>query len=319
MRILVTGAAGFLGRHVLSSALDRSESVLGVDNFVTSVPGDLEADRARWARPIGFETLDVRSERFVEFASDFSPDVIFHLACPTGVPNLGPLAEEMLTTSFDGTRNVMTIAERSGARVVVASSAEVYGDPQVSPQAESYTGNVDTLGPRKGYEEGKRVAETLSGIAAEAKGVRVAIARIFNTYGPGMSLDDTRVVPAFVRAAIEGRDLTMHGEGLQLRCHCYASDTVDGLWRIALGGVPGRAYNLGSSVQHSVADLAHKITAMAGSQSRVKTIPRPIHDHQARLPDTSRIRNELGWNAHVSLETGLQHTITDFARRLARE
>jgi UDP-glucuronate decarboxylase len=317
LRILVTGAAGFLGRHVVASALRRGDSVLGIDSFITSVSSDLAADRVKWDQPIDFESLDVRSQNFVNAASGFAPDVIFHLACPTGVPNLGPLAEEMLTTSFDGTRNVLAIAERSQARIVIASSAEVYGDPQVSPQAESYTGNVDTLGPRNGYEEGKRVAETLAGIAADSKGIQVAIARIFNTYGPGMSLDDTRVVPAFVKAALQGRDLTMHGEGVQLRCHCYVSDTVDGLWRIALEGAAGRAYNLGSTVQLSVAALAAKIVMLAGSDSRVVVIPRPDHDHQTRLPDIGRISDELGWRAKVSLEAGLRKTIADFASRIA--
>lgn len=315
MRVLITGAAGFIGRHAAAKASLLGWQALGVDSFITSQRKDIERDREDW-NGHEFHELDIRDALFVELGSKFEPEVIFHLACPTGVPNLGPLADEMIETSFDGTRHVLEIARRCGSRVVFASSAEVYGDPLESPQREEYTGNVDTLGPRKAYEEGKRVGETLCGIAAERRGIQVAIARIFNTYGSGMNVDDTRVIPAFVKAAIEGKPLVIHGAGEQTRCHCYVSDTLDGLWRIALSAPAGAVYNVGSSVQHSIRELAEHVIALSESNSAITSIERPAHDHQDRLPATERIRNELGWSPRVGLDEGLLRTIADFRTRL---
>ncbi|MGE3077137.1 MAG: NAD-dependent epimerase/dehydratase family protein [Dehalococcoidia bacterium] len=317
MRVLVTGAAGFIGRHMVRSALIRGDVVVGVDSFITSERDDLERESVGWEN-FSFHESDVRSPKFKADGLAFQPELIVHLACPTGVPNLEPLAYDMLTTSFDGTRNVLEIAEATNARVVVASSAEVYGDPQVSPQTEYYNGSVDTLGPRRGYEEGKRVAETLSGIAADSRGVQVALARIFNTFGPGMSLNDTRVVPSLVRAALEGRELVIHGDGLQTRCHCYVSDTVDALWKVLLCGKPGRAYNIGSTSQKTIVDLAQEVKALVPGAGEIVHTERPAHDHQSRLPDTARIRDELGWSPEVDLRTGLESTVCDFQGRLSR-
>jgi nucleoside-diphosphate-sugar epimerase len=315
MRVLVTGAAGFIGRHMVRSALARGASVLGVDSFVTSSRDDLDRDAAGWDL-FDFQECDVRSPEFRSLGAAFRPNFIAHLACPTGVPNLVPLAYEMLTTSFDGTRNALEIAEAARARVVVASSAEVYGDPEISPQSESYSGNVDTLGPRRGYEEGKRVAETLAGIAADSRGIPVCIARVFNTFGPGMSLTDTRVVPSLVRAALEGRELAVHGDGRQTRCHCYVSDTVAALWELLLAGQPGRAYNIGSTNQVSIVDLAREIQALVPTAGPIVHAGRPAHDHQSRLPDTRRVLSELGWEPRVDLVAGLKLTIADFEMRL---
>lgn len=313
MSVLVTGAAGFLGRHLVTRLLDEGHEVVGVDNFVTS-------DRHEMARlteqaAFEFHEVDVTSPGFRAIATEAHPSEIFHLACPTGVPNLRPLALEMLETSFDGTRHVLEAAYDVGARVLVASSAEVYGNPTVSPQTEDYTGNVDTLGPRNGYEEGKRVAETLCAIYADRFGTGCSIARIFNTYGPGMSLNDTRVVPAFVRAALAGVPLLIHGDGSQKRCHSYVDDTVRGLLTVARHGESGAAYNIGSEHAMTVQALAERIIAVSDSRSTIEHIGRPGHDHDARLPATERAR-ELGWAASTPLEVGLQATIADFAARL---
>ena len=316
MKAIVTGAAGFLGRHMVRSLLNEGADVVGFDNFVTSDPGDLDVLLAD--AHFEFHELDITSPRFHDIASAVGPQEIYHLACPTGVPNLVPLALEMLETSYDGTRAVLEVARAAGSTVVFSSSAEVYGNPLVSPQAEDYTGNVDTLGPRKGYEEGKRVAETLMAIYAERFGVPAKIARIFNTYGPGMSLRETRVVPAFVRAALRGEPLIIHGDGSQLRCHTYAADMVDGLRRVARFGTPGTAYNLGSSEPKSVRHLAEAVVALTGSRSPIQFIDRPVHDHDARLPETSRAHRELGWAMTTPFDVGLKATIDDIALRLQR-
>jgi nucleoside-diphosphate-sugar epimerase len=316
MTTMITGAAGFIGRHLTSTLLAEGVEVIGVDNFITSDREDLAA----LLRTPGFSfyEMDVTSPAFREMAQSRPVDHIYHLACPTGVPNLGPLALEMLETCFDGTRAVLDVARMFNATVVLSSSAEVYGNPLVSPQDESYTGNVDTLGPRNGYEEGKRVAETLCGIYAQRYGADAKIARIFNTYGPGMSLRETRVVPAFVRAALRSEPITVHGDGSQLRCHTYVADMVDGLRRLASGGRAGIAYNLGSRTPMSVRALAEEIVRVASSTSPIQSIARPVHDHDARLPRTERALQELGWAPTTTLERGLRATVEDIAGRLAR-
>ncbi|MHB8576371.1 MAG: GDP-mannose 4,6-dehydratase, partial [Dehalococcoidia bacterium] len=264
---------------------------------------------------VEFVEVDVTDPAFRSIAAQ-PFDEIYHLACPTGVPNLGPLAREMLRTCYTGSEAVLEAARSNGAAVLLTSTAEVYGNPEVAPQSEDYTGNVDTLGPRKGYEEGKRVAETLFGIYAERYGIQAKVVRIFNTYGPGMSLSDTRIVPAFVRAAIEHRPLVMHGDGQQTRCHCFVSDMIAGLRLAMQHARPGRAYNLGSQTQTSVRTLAELIVQLTDSDSPIVSVERPGHDHDNRLPDTSRARTELGWSQHMDLESGLLQTITDFQARL---
>ncbi|MGI8549717.1 MAG: NAD-dependent epimerase/dehydratase family protein [Dehalococcoidia bacterium] len=314
MRVLVTGAAGFLGRHLVASLLADGHKVAGVDTFITSDREDLT--RLQQEANFDFAELDVTSSGFGQFARGFRPDAIYHLACPTGVPNLGPMALEMLATSYEGSVAVLEVARERNASVLLTSSAEVYGNPEVTPQTEAYTGNVDTLGPRKGYEEGKRVAETLFAIYAERFGVQSRIVRVFNTYGPGMSLRETRVVPAFVRAALKGQPLTIHGNGGQTRCHTFASDMVQGLKMAMERGRPARAYNIGSQTPVTVKALAELVIRVADSPSTVEVIERPGHDHEHRLPDTARARTELGWSLSVSLEEGLRATIADFRERL---
>jgi nucleoside-diphosphate-sugar epimerase len=316
MSVLVTGAAGFIGRHLVRRLLEDGHQVVGVDNFATSQRADLS------------ELLDLEHFRFVELdvcqrddlmalATREHVEAIYHLACPTGVHNLVPMALEMLATCYEGTQAVLEIARALDAPVLVTSSAEVYGNPEVSPQSETYTGNVDPLGPRKGYEEGKRVAETLCGIYAERYGVRAHIVRVFNTYGPGMSLAETRVVPAFVRAAISGEPITMHGDGSQTRSHTYVSDLVDGLRRVMARGKPGYPYNLGSERQETVAALADLVVTATDSSSEIRRTHRPAHDHDQRLPDVSRAAEDLDWAATVPLEQGLVATAEDFRRRLS--
>ncbi|MFN8556507.1 MAG: NAD-dependent epimerase/dehydratase family protein [Dehalococcoidia bacterium] len=314
MRVLVTGAAGFLGRHLVGALLREGHTVVGVDNFITSDRADL----APLAATPGFQfaEVDITDPAFRHYAARFAFDQVYNLACPTGVPNNGPLALEMLTTSYEGSKAALEIARANGAPTLVTSSAEVYGNPKVVPQPETYHGDVDTLGGRKGYENGKRVAETLYGIYAERFGVPAKIVRVFNTYGPGLCLDDTRVIPAFVRASLEGRPLLIHGAGLQTRCYTYVDDMVAGLRLVMERGAPARPYNIGSEIPVSVRDLATEIVRLTGGAGEVRHIERPSHDHDTHMPDTTRVRTELGWAMTVGLEAGLRATIRDFEQRL---
>lgn len=316
MTVLVTGAAGFLGRHLVASLLADGLAVVGVDNFITS-------DRADLAELLGrsgftFHEIDISTPEFRQLGLGLDVTAIYNLACPTGVPNLGPLAQEMLETCYDGSRHVLEIARAKGASALLTSTAEVYGNPEQFPQHEDYTGNVETLGPRKAYEEGKRVAETLFGVYHEKYGVAAKVVRVFNSYGPGMCLTDTRVVPSFIRAALDDQPLTVFGKGEQTRCHCFAGDMVRGLRLAMERGTPARAYNIGSQKQVTVRDLAELVLRLTGSRGGIRELERPRHDHDDRLPDTSRARDELGWQLTVPLEDGLRATIADFRQRLGR-
>jgi UDP-glucuronate decarboxylase len=316
MSVLVTGAAGFLPRHIVRSLLDDGARVVGVDTFITSDRRDL-APLLRDPR-FDFYEMDVSTPGFRTFAEKLRPSAIYHLACPTGVPNNGPLALEMMTASYEGSRAVLEAARAERVPVAFASSAEVYGDPEVSPQREDYNGNVNPLGARKGYEGGKRVGETLFGIYAERYGVPAKIVRVFNTYGPGMCLDETRVIPFFVKSALLGRPITVHGDGLQTRCHTYVSDMVAAFRLIMAEGVPGRPYNVGSETPVTVKTLAELVIELTGSSSRVEHVPALSHDHRHRLPDTTRVRTELGWRQIVGLRDGLERTIADIRARLSQ-
>jgi len=315
LNVLITGGAGFIGRRLASALLADGHHVLAVDSFITSDEQDLRSlrEEARFE----FEERDVRDAEIVKIVRSFAPEQIYHLACPTGVHNLVPLAQEMIETSFLGTRLLLEAARDRQTPVLLASSAEVYGDPQVSPQAETYTGNVDPLGRRSGYEEGKRSAESLVGIYTHRYGVRGQIARIFNTYGPGMSLRDTRVVPSMIRRALAGEPLVIYGDGTQTRCHAYVDDTVAGLRRVMDRGVPGRPYNIGSTNQLSIRDLAPEILEVCRSNSPLEFVPHKIEDHGHRLPDISRARTELDWEPKTPLRDGLAETVEDLRRRLA--
>lgn len=315
MTVLVAGAAGFIGRHLVASLLAEGTSVVGVDNFITSDRGDL--GQLLGETGFTFEEMDITAPEFRALGARLDVEAIYNLACPTGVPNLGPLALEMLETCYEGSKAVLDIARAKGAPALLTSTAEVYGNPLVSPQDEDYTGNVETLGPRKGYEEGKRVAETLFGVYAEKYGVQAKVVRVFNTYGPGMCLTDTRIIPTFLTAALAGKPLPVHGEGRQTRCHCFVSDMVAGIRLAMAKAVPARAYNLGSRQQVTVKALADMVNELTGSTGGIRTIERPRHDHDNRLPDTARAREELGWVRRVELQEGLRATIADFRERLA--
>lgn len=306
MRILVTGGAGFIGKNLTLKLLNDGHKVVVVDNFITSNKADFKA----LLKPERLKLIegDITDTKLIsKIQKDFKFDEIYHLACPTGVPNILPLAFEMLMTCSTGTKNILELALGKKAKVLFTSSSEVYGDPEVFPQSEEYTGNVDPIGYRSPYEEGKRFSESLVKMYSQKYGLEAKIVRLFNTYGPFMSLKDTRVIPQFILAAKNGKSLPVKGRGLQKRTFCFVSDLVSGLEIVMKKGKRGEIYNLGSDKEVSIIDLGKLIIKLTGSKSKFKFIKREAHDHQARLPDLKKV-TKLGWKSKVSLEEGLEKT-----------
>jgi UDP-glucuronate decarboxylase len=241
-------------------------------------------------------------------------DQIFNLACAASPPHYQADPEHTMLTSVVGTHNLLTFAEKSGARFLLASTSEIYGDPEVHPQTETYWGNVNPTGPRACYDEGKRAAETLAFDFERAGRADVRVARIFNTYGPRMRADDGRVVSNVICQALAGDDITVYGDGRQTRSFCYVADLVDGLARLMAheGKLPG-AVNLGNPVELTIDDLVKRVVALTGSRSAVVRRPLPVDDPRRRRPDITRARKLLGWSPRTALEAGLKTTVAWFA------
>ena len=304
MKILVTGAAGFIGFNLCRKLLSLGHTVVGLDNFIT---GNWENINLLCESPnFIFHEKDINFP-FSLPKKFLAVEQIYHLACPTGVDNLVPLAEEMLITCALGTKNILDIARTNGAKFLFTSSSEVYGNPKISPQKEIYTGNVDIMGVRSPYEEGKRFAESLIAMYTRKYKIKASIVRVFNTYGPYISPTDSRVIPKFLRQALKNKPITIHGNGSQKRTHCYVDDLVEGLILVMEKDSVGRVVNLGSDSEISVIELAQVILKLTKSQSKLKFVPRPKHDHQMRLPDLTRAR-KLGWRPKIPLEAGLKET-----------
>jgi UDP-glucuronate decarboxylase len=304
-RILVTGGAGFLGSHLCERLVDQGHDVICVDNFFTS-------QKTNVAHLLGrpnFELIrhDVIHPLFLEV------DEIYHLACPAapGHYQFNPI--KTMKTSVMGSINVLGIARRCRARVLLASTSEVYGDPELSPQPESYRGAVNSVGPRACYDEGKRAAETLFMDYHRMNKVKIKIARIFNTYGPGMHPYDGRVVSNFIRQALQGQPITVFGDGNQTRSFCYRDDLVDGLLRLmaAPDDFTGPV-NLGNPGEFTINELARLVAELSGSKSPVTFEPLPVDDPHQRCPDITLARRMLGWSPSVRLEDGLPRTIDWF-------
>lgn len=316
MQILVAGGAGFLGSNFVRYFLTLGDTVVVVDNMITGEERNI-ADlvdhpqftfvRADIADPIAMASL----------ARAYSFDRVYNFACPTGVPNIAPdkLAEDMLDACTTGVKNLLVLARDHSASFFHASSAEVYGEPLVSPQVETYTGNVDPVGFRAPYEEGKRVSETLVRLFAQKYDLDAKIVRFFNAYGPRYGMYDTRVISTFIRQALRGEPITLQGTGEQNRTFCYVSDIIEGVELIMKRGVPGEVYNLGGVDQVTIREFAERVIAFTSSKSEVVCLPRPAHDHSGRLPDTAKVR-ALGWEPRVSLDDGLRQTVQDFRERM---
>ena len=308
-RILVTGGAGFLGSHLCERLVGQGHDVLCVDNYFTGSKDNV-------ATLIGdprFEMMrhDVCFPLYVEV------DEIYNLACPASPIHYQHDPVQTTKTSVSGAINMLGLAKRLRAKIFQSSTSEVYGDPNIHPQTEAYRGNVNPIGPRACYDEGKRCAETLFFDYHRQHKLRIRVARIFNTYGPRMHPNDGRVVSNFIVQALRGEPITLYGNGSQTRAFCYADDLIDGWIRLmaAPDDVTG-PINIGNPVETTVAELAHKIIDLTGSRSKIEHRPLPVDDPTQRCPDISRAKSLLGWQPKVPLEAGLKKTIEYFDRLL---
>ncbi|MEV6742170.1 UDP-glucuronic acid decarboxylase family protein [Streptomyces sp. NPDC051104] len=302
---VVTGGAGFVGSHLCAALLDAGASVTCVDDFSTGRPENVAP---LLDRP-GF-TL-VRGDVAEGLTVDRKPDLVLHFASPASPADYLRLPLHTMDTGSLGTRNALDLAHRSGARFVLASTSEVYGDPQQNPQDERYWGHVNPVGPRSVYDEAKRFGEALTTAHAEAKGTDTGIVRLFNTYGPRMRGHDGRAVPTFVRQALAGEPLTVTGDGRQTRSLCYVDDTVRGILAAAAHGMRGPV-NIGNPSEITMLDLARLVIRLAGSSSEIRFIERPTDDPAVRCPDITLARDKLGWEPQVDAEEGLRRTIDWF-------
>ncbi|NKC29749.1 UDP-glucuronic acid decarboxylase family protein [Falsiroseomonas selenitidurans] len=311
-RVLVTGGAGFLGSHLCERLLAEGEEVICLDNFFTG-----SRDNIRHLLPHPhFEVIrhDVTQPIQLEV------DEIYNLACPASPVHYQHNPVQTVRTSVHGAINLLDLAKRLGARILQASTSEVYGDPTLHPQPESYRGSVNPIGIRACYDEGKRCAETLFFDYHRQDGVSIRVARIFNTYGPRMHPNDGRVVSNFVVQALRGQPITLYGDGRQTRSFCYVDDLVEGLVRLmrAPEGVTGPV-NLGNPAEFTIAALAEEVARQTGSRAGVQHRPLPQDDPMQRCPDIGQARLLLGWQPHVPLEQGLRRTIAYFADLLGVE
>lgn len=306
-RVLVTGGAGFIGSHLCDSLLEKGNEVVCLDNMSTGHPDNLGGARA--APGFSLEQGDV-CEPF-----DLDVECIFHLASPASPVDYYGMQVETMRANSTGTLNCLELARRSGCRVLLASTSEVYGDPQVTPQREDYVGHVNPVGPRSCYDEGKRFAEALCKAYEREHQVDAVIVRIFNTYGPRMRESDGRVIPNFICQALDGAPLTIYGDGGQTRSFCHVNDMVRGL-ELAMfaAGTAGEVINLGNPNEMRVIDLAGRVRQKVSSSSEMVFEPLPVDDPLQRKPDISKAMRLLGWAPEVELEEGLDDVIAWFRK-----
>jgi UDP-glucuronate decarboxylase len=308
-RVMVTGGAGFLGSHLIDKLLDQGHEVLCVDNLFTGTKQNI--DHLRGHGRFEFMRHDVTMPLYVEV------DEIYNLACPASPIHYQHDPVQTTKTSVHGAINMLGLAKRTGAKIFQASTSEVYGDPMVHPQPEDYWGHVNPIGPRSCYDEGKRCAETLFFDYHRQHGLRIKVARIFNTYGPRMHPADGRVVSNFITQALKGEPITIYGDGSQTRSFCYVDDLVDGFLRLmATGDEVTGPINLGNPGEFSMTELAEKVVAITGSTSGISYLPLPQDDPRQRQPDIRQAGTVLGWNPEILLDQGLARTI-DYFRAFA--
>ena len=308
MRVVITGAAGFIGSHLTETLLDQGHSVVGIDNLIT---GDLANIAHLRDRDLEFIRHDVT--RYIDVSGPV--DLVLHWASPASPIDYLELPIQTLKVGSLGTHNALGLAKAKGARFVIASTSEVYGDPLEHPQKETYWGNVNPVGPRGVYDEAKRFAEAITMAYHRHHGVDTKIIRIFNTYGPRMRLNDGRAVPAFMSQALRGEDVTIFGNGTQTRSFCYVSDLVDGILKLAASDT-NDPVNVGNPHELSIEEIARTIIRMTGSSSKLVFRPLPTDDPKVRRPDITRARTILGWEPKVKLEDGLTTTIEYFRTKV---
>lgn len=305
MRVIITGAAGFIGYHLSRRLLDAGWNVVGIDSMTTGSRAnveDLVGDRR-------FQLIEQSICRPIEV--DGPVDRIYNLACPASPVDFKDKALEIMETCSVGVRHMLELARAKSALFLQASTSECYGDPTEHPQKETYTGNVNCIGPRAVYDEGKRFAEAMTFAYRRAYGLNTRIVRIFNTYGPRMRADDGRALPNFITQALDGRPLTVHGDGTQTRSFCYVDDLVEAICRTA-----DRSFvepiNIGNNVEITMREAAEAVIALSGSSSRIEYVDRPIDDPARRQPDLTRARRELDWQPTVDWKAGFATTIAYF-------
>lgn len=308
-KVLITGAAGFIGSHLCEKFIDEGFEVYGMDNLIT---GSIE----------NLESIDSPLFHFIEhdvtekWDIKINFDLILHFACPASPKDYLKYPLETLKVNSLGTLKTLELAEKCGARYIFASTSEIYGDALIHPQNEGYWGNVNSVGPRSVYDEAKRFSEALS-VAYFRKGLDIRILRIFNTYGPRMKVDDGRVIPNFISQALNSEPLTIYGDGYQTRSFCYVNDLVDGIMKMAMiEGLNGEIINLGNPDEHNMLDIAGIILEKINSQSKMVFKPLPEDDPRRRRPDISKAKDLLGWQPETVLSSGLNATIDFFKSKL---
>ncbi|MCF7668910.1 MAG: SDR family oxidoreductase [Verrucomicrobia bacterium] len=307
---VVTGGAGFLGSHLVDYLLEQGHRVIAIDNLVT---GDVD----NISHHAGDERFRFIKQDVTEFLFLEGPvDYVWHFASPASPVDYAELPIQTLKVGSLGTHKTLGLAKHKGARFLLASTSEVYGDPLVHPQKEDYWGNVNPIGPRGCYDEAKRFAEAMTVAYSREHGVETRIVRIFNTYGPRMRLHDGRVVPAFMSQALKSLPLTVYGEGGQTRSFCFCNDLIDGIFRLMMSSVEGPV-NIGNTHEMKIKDFAEEIIRISGSKSSIHYCPLPADDPQQRQPDITRARRELGWEPKTQLADGLRITIGYFKKKLS--
>ena len=309
-RVLVTGGAGFIGSYLCEHLLNEGHEVLCLDNFFTGTKDNIIhlMDNHR------FELIrhDITEPIMLEV------DRIYHFACPASPVHYQYNPVKTIKTNVMGTINMLGLAKRVKARVMLASTSEVYGDPKVHPQTEEYWGHVNPIGPRSCYDEGKRVAETLMMDYHRQNNVDIKIIRIFNTYGPRMAINDGRVVSNFIVQALRGEDITVYGDGKQTRSFCYIDDLVDGIFKMMNTDDFIGPVNLGNPAEFTILELAELVIELTGSKSKIKYLPKPQDDPVQRQPDITLAKRKLNWEPRIPLREGLEKTIAYFDSRLSQ-
>ena len=308
MRILVTGGAGFIGSHLIEKLLKEKHYVISVDNYYTGNP----VNTALFKNDKNFEFIrhDVNFPLYIEV------DGIYNLACPASPIHYQKDPVQTLKTSVQGSINLLGLAKRTGAKILQASTSEIYGDPKINPQVEEYWGNVNPIGLRSCYDEGKRVAETLFFDYHRQHNLDIRVARIFNTFGPRMSFNDGRVVSNFIYQALHDIDITIYGTGEQTRSFCYVDDLVDGLVKLFNQDSVYQPINLGNPEPISMKQLAQEVIDLTNSKSKIVYLDLPIDDPKDRKPDIEKAKNILNWKPLITRREGIQKTIEDFKKRL---
>jgi dTDP-glucose 4,6-dehydratase len=308
-RVLVTGGAGFLGSHLCDRLLQEGSSVIAMDNLITGSTDNI----AHLAGRPGFQFIHHDVTEFIYIEGPIT--AVVHFASPASPRDYLELPIQTLKVGSLGTHKALGFAKEKGARFLLASTSEVYGDPLVHPQPESYWGNVNPVGPRGVYDEAKRFAEAMTMAYHRVHGVDTRIARIFNTFGPRMRLDDGRAIPNFIKQALRNEPITVFGDGRQTRSFCYVSDLIDGIYRLLQSDVRDPV-NLGNPHEWTVRQMAEAIRELAGSSSDIAALPLPEDDPRVRQPDISLARQRLGWWPRVDVREGLRLTLQDFRRRI---